>query len=168
MPQGFMATQKGMRGVNWRADKPATIYYVEALDEGDPANETDFRDAVYELEAPFSGQPRLMLKTIQRFAGIVWGNDQIAIASDQWWNSRNSKTYLFNPMSPPPTPPPHLMFQAYNPNLFDRNTDNNQPGFVCNREKRVGRKHALSTKTPVPDRTGTRPKARVHFSEPSA
>ncbi len=97
MPQGFMATQKGMRGVNWRADKPAAIYYVEALDEGDPANEADFRDAVYELEAPFNGQPRLMLKTIQRFAGIVWGNDQIAIASDQWWNTRNSKTYLFNP-----------------------------------------------------------------------
>ena len=97
MPQGFMATQKGMRGVNWRADKPAAIYYMEALDEGDPANETDFRDAVYELEAPFSGQPRLMLKTIQRFAGIVWGNDQVAIASDQWWNTRNSKTYLFNP-----------------------------------------------------------------------
>lgn len=70
---------------------------MEALDEGAPANEADYRDAVYELEAPFNGRPRLILKTIQRFAGIVWGNDQIAISSDQWWNTRNSKSCLFNP-----------------------------------------------------------------------
>jgi hypothetical protein len=54
MPKGFMATQKGMRNINWRNDKPATIYYVEALDEGDPAIETEFRDEVFLWEAPFT------------------------------------------------------------------------------------------------------------------
>lgn len=96
-PKGFMATKKGMRNIGWRLDKPATIYYVEALDEGDPANEVEYRDQVFTLDAPFDGEPRLLIKTIQRFAGITWGNDQIAIARDRWWNTRNSKTYLFNP-----------------------------------------------------------------------
>ncbi len=120
MPKGFMATQKGMRNINWRNDKPATIYYVEALDEGDPAVETDFRDEVFEWEAPFNKEPKSMLKTIQRFAGILWGNDQTAIAFDRWWNTRNTKTYLFNPSDA--SRQPEI--------LFDRNyQDNyNDPG----------------------------------------
>jgi dipeptidyl aminopeptidase/acylaminoacyl peptidase len=120
MPIGFMATQKGMRNINWRNDKPATIYYVEALDEGDPAIETDFRDEVFEWEAPFNGEPKSMLKTVQRYAGILWGNDQTAIAFDRWWNTRNSKTYLFNPSDASLQPEV----------LFDRNyQDNyNDPG----------------------------------------
>jgi len=120
MPKGFMATQKGMRNINWRNDKPATIYYVEALDEGDPAIETDFRDEVFEWEAPFNGEPRSVLKTIQRYAGILWGNDEMAIAFDRWWNTRNTKTYLFNPSDA--SRQPEI--------LFDRNyQDNyNDPG----------------------------------------
>ncbi len=120
MPKGFMATQKGMRNINWRNDKPATIYYVVALDEGDPAVETEFRDEVFEWEAPFNGAPGSVLKTIQRYAGILWGNDETAIAFDRWWNTRNAKTYLFNPSD-----------ESQQPEiLFDRNyQDNyNDPG----------------------------------------
>ncbi|MEE3226632.1 MAG: S9 family peptidase, partial [Bacteroidota bacterium] len=36
LPQGFMATQTGKRRISWRADQPATLYWVEALDQGDP------------------------------------------------------------------------------------------------------------------------------------
>ena len=120
MPKGFMATQKGMRSINWRNDKPATIYYVEALDEGDPAIETEFRDEVFEWEAPFNGNPKSILKTIQRYAGILWGNDEIAIAFDRWWNTRNAKTYLFNPSDA--SRKPEI--------LFDRNYQDsyNDPG----------------------------------------
>lgn len=96
-PKGFMSTKKGMRSINWRSDKPATIYFVEALDEGDPAKEVNFRDEIFSLDAPFNGEPKSILKTIQRYNGILWGNDEIAIARDRWWNTRNSKTYLFSP-----------------------------------------------------------------------
>jgi dipeptidyl aminopeptidase/acylaminoacyl peptidase len=96
-PKGFMATTKEMRNENWRSDKPATVYYVKALDQGDPANEVEFRDEVFTLDAPFNGTPKSILKTKQRYAGIVWGNNEVAIAYDRWWNTRNSKTYLFNP-----------------------------------------------------------------------
>ena len=37
LPKGFMAVRKGKRSIQWRADKPATLYWVEALDGGDPA-----------------------------------------------------------------------------------------------------------------------------------
>ncbi len=96
-PKGFMATRTGKRSMNWRADKPATLYWAEALDKGDPEVEVDFRDAVYELNAPFSGKQNLLLKTINRYSGITWGNDNLAIASDYWWNDRNTKSYIFNP-----------------------------------------------------------------------
>ncbi len=96
-PKGFMATRTGKRNLNWRSDKPATLYWAEALDNGDPEIEVDHRDAVYELNAPFTGKERLLLKTINRFSGIIWGNDNIAIASDYWWNDRNTKSYSFNP-----------------------------------------------------------------------
>ncbi len=97
LPKGFMAVRTGIRNLSWRADKPATLYWCEALDEGDPAKEVDFRDEVFELSAPFNGNAASILKTIGRFSGIQWGNNSTAIAYDYWWNTRNTKTYIFNP-----------------------------------------------------------------------
>jgi dipeptidyl aminopeptidase/acylaminoacyl peptidase len=97
MPKGFMATRTGKRNMNWRNDEAATLYYVEALDEGNPENKVDFRDQVSLWKAPFQKNPSQMLKTKQRFGGIIWGNETTAIAFDQWYDTRNTKTYLFNP-----------------------------------------------------------------------
>ena len=97
LPKGFMSTEKGMRSISWRRDKPATIFFVEALDEGDPAKEVEFRDEIFEWPAPFSEKPKSLAKTINRYAGITWGNNEIAILRDRWWNTRNAKTYVFNP-----------------------------------------------------------------------
>ncbi|SEA90185.1 Dipeptidyl aminopeptidase/acylaminoacyl peptidase [Flavobacterium gillisiae] len=97
MPKGFMATRTGKRNMNWRNDDAATLYYVEALDEGNPENKVDFRDEVFQWKAPFNENPSLILKTKQRFGGIIWGNETTAIAFDQWYDTRNAKTYLFNP-----------------------------------------------------------------------
>ncbi|WP_296314451.1 alpha/beta hydrolase family protein [Winogradskyella sp. UBA3174] len=96
-PKGFMATRAGKRNMSWRADKPASLVWAEALDNGDPEVNVDYRDAVYQQNAPFTANAKLILKTEQRFAGIDWGNDQTAVAYDRWWNTRNTKTYVFNP-----------------------------------------------------------------------
>ncbi len=119
-PKGFMATRMGKRRMNWRSDKPATIYWAEALDKGDPEVKVDFRDAVYQLEAPFNGKESLLLKTINRYSGIIWGNDNLAIASDYWWNDRNTKSYTFNPANASEAPKV----------IFDRNYQDryNDPG----------------------------------------
>ncbi|WP_010519922.1 S9 family peptidase [Croceivirga radicis] len=97
LPQGFMATRTGMRNLSWRSDKPASLIYAKALDGGDPANDVNYRDEVFQVEAPFNTEGKSILKTINRFRYILWGNDNMAIAYDYWWNTRNTKTYLFNP-----------------------------------------------------------------------
>lgn len=104
LPQGFMAERTGMRDISWRGDKPATLIYAQVLDGGDPENEVAFRDEVFQLEAPFKGEGKSILKTINRFGGIQWGNNGIAIAYDRWWNTRNTKAYVFNPSDPSKKP----------------------------------------------------------------
>jgi dipeptidyl aminopeptidase/acylaminoacyl peptidase len=99
LPKGFMSVRTGRRDLAWRADKPSSLIYAEALDNGDPAVEVDFRDEVFQLDAPFDGDKKSILKTINRFGGIEWANETTAIAYDYWWNTRNTKTYLFNPSS---------------------------------------------------------------------
>ncbi len=96
-PKGFMATRTGKRNMTWRDDQPSTLVWAEALDQGDPEVDVDYRDAVYQQKAPFNIDPKLLLKTKQRFAGIEWGNENTAVAYDYWWNTRNTKTYLLNP-----------------------------------------------------------------------
>lgn len=97
LPKGFMAVRMGMRSISWRKDKPATLVYAQALDSGDPENEVAYRDEVFEMDAPFNKAGKSILKTINRYSGVEWGNDNNAIAYDYWWNTRNTKTYLFNP-----------------------------------------------------------------------
>lgn len=97
LPIGFMATETGRRNVSWRLDEPATLYWAEAQDGGDPAIIVPYRDKVYQLAAPFTGTPQYLTKTANRYAGIYWGNDKYALLLDQWWNTRNQKIYLFNP-----------------------------------------------------------------------
>nr|WP_319511919.1 prolyl oligopeptidase family serine peptidase [uncultured Draconibacterium sp.] len=129
-PKGFMSTTKEIRGLRWRADKPASIYYVQPLDGGDPAVEVDFRDELFTLDAPFDGEAKSILKTQQRFARIIWGNDDVAIATDEWWNTRNEKTYLFNPGDASAEPVI----------LFDRNTNDryNDPGSFVTTKNELG------------------------------
>lgn len=104
MPKGFSSVRKGKRSMSWRADKPATLVFAEALDEGDQAKKVDFRDEIFQWNAPFENAPSSMMKTQQRFGGISWGNDTFAIAYDSWYDTRNTKTYMVNPSNPNETP----------------------------------------------------------------
>lgn len=97
MPKGFSSVRKGKRSMNWRNDKPATLSFVVALDEGNQANQVAYRDEIFSWDAPFENEPKSILKTQQRYAGIIWGNENLAIAYDDWYDTRNTKTYCFNP-----------------------------------------------------------------------
>lgn len=100
LPKGFMAVRTGKRNLYWRSDKNASLYFVTALDEGDPEKKVDFRDELFSWDAPFDKEPVSLVKTIQRFSNVEWGTNEIALVSDDWWNTRNTKTYLFNPSNP--------------------------------------------------------------------
>ncbi|MCB0653348.1 MAG: S9 family peptidase [Saprospiraceae bacterium] len=130
LPKGFMATRTGRRNMSWRSDKPAVLVFAEALDGGDPETEVAFRDEVFQLEAPFNGKPNSLLKTINRFSGIEWGNDQLAVAYDYWWNTRNTKAYRFNPAD-------HTQEPVI---ITDRNYQDNysDPGNFVTRRNKMG------------------------------
>ena len=97
LPQGFMAVREGKRNFSWRNDKPSTLIYTKALDGGDPQIEVPFRDEVFEMGSPFDGNERSLIKTINRMSRIQWANNSIAIVSDYWIDTRNTKSYIFNP-----------------------------------------------------------------------
>ncbi len=98
LPKGFMAVEKYKRNFSWRSDVPASLIYVLALDEGNPEKEVADRDEVFQLEAPFgASNTKSLLKTKQRFSDITWGTNEVCIVNDYWYNTRNMKTYLFNP-----------------------------------------------------------------------
>jgi dipeptidyl aminopeptidase/acylaminoacyl peptidase len=104
----FDAVRKGRRRISWRSDVKATLTWVEALDEGDPAIEVPLRDALFTLEAPFSATPTQLWKSEYRFNSVVWGKEDAAIAYEKWYDTRRSRTWRIYPNSP--ETPPKLLF----------------------------------------------------------
>lgn len=104
MPTGFDAVQKGRRSIGWRADVPATIVWAEARDNGDPAVEAAIRDQVFMQAAPFTENPVMVAQLPRRYAGIAWGNPEMAVISEYWWKTRRQTQYLINPAKPGSTP----------------------------------------------------------------
>ncbi|TRX21009.1 S9 family peptidase, partial [Flavobacterium franklandianum] len=131
IPKGFMAVRKGKRNMSWRTDKPATLTYAEALDGGDPANKVEFRDEVFLWNAPFNLSATSLVKTPQRYDRIIWGNDTVAIITDEWYDTRNTKTYAINPSNPSQAPKV----------IFDRNSQDvySDPGNFETRKNQYNR-----------------------------
>jgi dipeptidyl aminopeptidase/acylaminoacyl peptidase len=102
---GYDVASPYPRNYAWRADKPATLYWVEAQDEGNPRlNKVPFMDVVYQLDAPFSGEKQLLARTVLRFQGIQWGDDAFALISEASRQTRRIKTYTFAPGQPDKQP----------------------------------------------------------------
>jgi dipeptidyl aminopeptidase/acylaminoacyl peptidase len=97
LPKGFDSVEEGKRSISWRADVAATLYWAEAQDGGDPANEVEYRDIVYTVDAPFTAKPKKLTATKLRFRGIDWGNEKTAILYEGCWKTRRSGVYLMNP-----------------------------------------------------------------------
>jgi dipeptidyl aminopeptidase/acylaminoacyl peptidase len=58
----------GPRDAAWRATAPHQLYWVEALDGGNPVADADHRDRLMRLEAPFTGQAEEVFKAEHRIA----------------------------------------------------------------------------------------------------
>jgi dipeptidyl aminopeptidase/acylaminoacyl peptidase len=119
------------------------LYWAEALDEGDPDKEAEYRDAVYFTGFPFDiSEKSHLITTINRYSYTIWGPDDMAIVYDYWWHDRNRKVYMIDPLRDQPFPPV----------LFDLNTEDlyNDPGrFVTEKNEynrnvlAVGKKRTL-------------------------
>lgn len=100
IPTQFDAVAPGPRSAQWRADKPATLAWVEALDGGDVRKEAPLRDRVLMLDAPFTGSPRTLVDLKDRFDGVLWGRDDHALVMSQWWNTRSETRVAVDPSRP--------------------------------------------------------------------
>ncbi|MDH7513425.1 MAG: prolyl oligopeptidase family serine peptidase [Clostridiales bacterium] len=89
--------EKGPRRAHWQPLRPATLVWVEALDEGNPEINVPFRDGLMSLEAPFKGDPREIGKTPERYAATTWlGREGLALVSDFSWKKQWRTTFLMD------------------------------------------------------------------------
>lgn len=72
----------GPRAYTWHATAPATLVWAEALDGGDPRQFAAQRDRLLALAAPFTGEPRELMRTEYRFRAIRWTDKGIALVSE--------------------------------------------------------------------------------------
>lgn len=130
VPLGFNATIKGPRSHAWRADQPATLYWIEAQDGGDPKTKADIRDKVFQWLAPFTGTATTLISTPLRYSGITWGNDKVAFVYENWWTDRKQRVYQIDPSNP-----------ATKKTVFEYSSEDayNDPGDVMTASNAFGR-----------------------------
>ena len=65
----------GPRSARWRDTAPHELYWVEALDGGNPVAEATHRDRLMRLEAPFTGEPEEVFRAEHRILTwqLYWG-----------------------------------------------------------------------------------------------
>ncbi|MGC2618581.1 MAG: S9 family peptidase, partial [Acidobacteriaceae bacterium] len=122
IPIAFDAVQTGPRDYEWRPDTPATLAWVEAADKGNPKIKFDIRDKIFELAAPFTASPRVLVELPMRFTGIEWGNAHLALVNEREWNHRRRVICAIDPSADHPT-----LAKLYDGSSEDRYHDPGRP-----------------------------------------
>lgn len=125
VPTGFSSVRTGPRNHSWRSDAPSTLYWAEALDGGDARLETDKRDKILMLSAPFTGQPTPLITLALRFEGVDWGSDELALVYESWWKTRQQHVWSIKPGAP--NSEPRLLFDYSSEDRY------NDPGTAMSR-----------------------------------
>ena len=121
----------GPRSHRWRDSVGlAEVYWVEALDGGDPKTEAEHRDRLMLMSAPFEGEPEELLRLEDRFAGLSWlavaTEDKGALISEYDRDERWTRTWHFDPYG---SFEPKLIFDR---SVQDRYGDPGRPVTVPN------------------------------------
>jgi dipeptidyl aminopeptidase/acylaminoacyl peptidase len=120
------------RSIRWRANLPATLTWVEALDGGDPRQSVPARDRILSWSAPFAEPPRELVKVEHRYAGITeFENPAWLVVSETDRDRRWTRT-LWHDLDAPAAPAKILVDRS----LRDRYGD---PGQWVMRTKEDGR-----------------------------
>lgn len=81
-PGGYDNVQLVPRSFEWREDEAATVVWCMPLDSGLIKKQAEYRDAVYALKAPFTGDAQLLFKTKMRYNGTIWGDAGLALVTE--------------------------------------------------------------------------------------
>jgi dipeptidyl aminopeptidase/acylaminoacyl peptidase len=103
-PRTRDAVRAGPRAVAWRADQPATLVWIEALDGGNPAASATARDRIVQLAAPFTGDASPVADLELRARSLVFGRADLAIVSEGWQRTHRARTWIVDPSHPGSAP----------------------------------------------------------------
>lgn len=95
-PSGYDNVQDVQRAFDWRDDEAATITWAKPLDGGLIKTNAEYRDAVYALSAPFTGEAKELFKTKMRYAGTNWGDANLALVTEVSRTKQTSRVSRFN------------------------------------------------------------------------
>lgn len=110
------------RSYGWIPTEPATLMWVEALDEGDPRKKVTPRDKLMTLPAPFSAAPSELVKVEQRYQGRLFGEkDGLMLFYDYERDSQRRRIFAIDYRNPQT---PKLISDL---NINDRYNDIGQP-----------------------------------------
>ncbi|HDT13703.1 MAG TPA: S9 family peptidase, partial [Candidatus Aminicenantes bacterium] len=113
----------GPRNVDWMTHEPATLVWVEALDEGDPKKDVPFRDRFVTLAAPFAGEPKEILKLAERAAGLQFFQTPGKVLATQREWKRNWRTTFLVDLAKPSAAP----IKIWDLSMRDRYKDPGRP-----------------------------------------
>ena len=94
IPLGGVET--GPRQIHWMANQPATVFWLEALDGGNPKEKVPHRDRMLAIRAPFQGEAVEIFKTEERFAGVQFGSN-FAFVEDLHRITKMVRTFEIDP-----------------------------------------------------------------------
>ena len=100
IPNIHDAVAPGPRDYGWRSDAPASVFWVEAGDGGDPRKDVAVRDSLFLLDAPFDGKPRKIAELAVRYRRVAWSNDHLAVVEERRWRDRKRVILAFAPSAP--------------------------------------------------------------------
>ena len=135
VPTNFDAVPTGQRQHGWRDDAPATLYWVEAQDGGDPKVQAPVRDKIFTLDAPFAAPAQELAALPLRYSDIYWGTSSLALVQGYRWADRKEMTWTINPSA-----------KSAPAVLFDRSSQDtyNDPGTPYQHRNAAGR-YVLAT-----------------------
>jgi len=106
VPISFDAVPTGPRREAWRADQPAVLTWIEAVDHGDPSSAAveGARDRIMQTAAPFSAAPVVLATVGYRATDVTWARADLALVAERWWKTRRSRTWAVDPSHPGSAP----------------------------------------------------------------
>ncbi len=78
----------GPRRVDWKSSEPATLVWFEALDDGDPNQEAEYRDKYIMQSAPFSDAPKEIVRVNHRAYGAAYFEDPSLLLTTEYDRDR--------------------------------------------------------------------------------
>ncbi len=114
----------GPRDYHWMPTESASLYWVEAMDGGNPKEKAPHRDRIMIAKLPLSGgEPQELMKVEQRFSRMEFGESgTLTLVSDYERNKRWIRTFALNPKNP--SEEPKLLWAR---NMQDRYKDPGTP-----------------------------------------